>query len=208
MLEELRLYFQESPDRLLGFGVLAFFCLLLVLVPLTRSVRANFGQWLLQTSFVQRIGQWFMRNPEPIALGIGVLCLLGTIALLVDPVRLLMHGTSADGVVTTVVKSRYEDTDHKTRIRSTATIRFSAGERIMEIQYSTIREPGTWCIGGCYEKGDRLKVLYLAEDPAGAKVRSFPGLFSGPLMAGITGGLAFLFWWVMRSKRTASSPGT
>jgi hypothetical protein len=78
MLEELRFYFQVSPDRAL-------------------------------------------------ALGVAILCLLGTIALMANPARLLMEGKSADGVVASVVESSYSDTDGKARIRSTATIRFEAG---------------------------------------------------------------------------------
>jgi hypothetical protein len=206
MFEEIRLYLQESPDRLLPLGVVGVLCLLLILVPLTRAARRKMAQRVLEMPLLQRIGQWFVRNPEPIALGIGVLCMAGAVALMANPYRLLMHGKDADGVVTTVVESTFEDTDHKTRIRSTATIRFEADGRVMAIQRSSTRDLGSTCVAGCYSKGEKLKILYLAEDPQGAKVHSFVGLFSGPLTAGFVGALAFVFWWVIRANRTASKP--
>jgi len=204
MLEEIGLWLQESPDAWLPLGIVGILCLLVAIVPLVRPLRRRIGQWFHEIPLIKRIGQWFQENPQTIPLGIGVLCLLGAVALLANPVRLLMHGKNADGVVTAVVESTSRDETGKTTIRSTATIRFKAGDRNMEIQRSTSRESGSTCIAGCYSKGERLKMLYLADDPEIAEVKSFVGLFGGPLVLGLIGAMAIFFWRLWRSERSAS----
>lgn len=214
MLEEIRFYLEQTPDKALPLAVLAVACVLLLVVVLRRGKRSAW--WnddrppfaaFFEIPLVRRASGWIREKPDWAAFGVGIACLLATAALLVQPVRLLMRGAGADGIVTSVVETTYDDADHKTRISSTATIRFRAGDRDMTIQRSTSREFGSTCIAGCFHKGERLKILYLAEDPNVAEVRSFPGLFGAPFVPGVVAALAFLFAWLLRSQRAGRAAG-
>lgn len=156
----------------------------------------------------KRLGLWFQKNPEMIPLGIGVVCLLVAVALLVNPVRLVMHGKSADGVVADVTKRTVRDEKGKESVESTATIRFKAGERNMAIQrsWSEDRDGISFCFAGCYSKGEKLKMRYLVDDPDIARVGSFWGLFGGPLTFGLVGTMGIFAWWLWRSERLTGEP--
>lgn len=156
---------------------------------------------------LKRIGLWFQKNPETIPLGAGVLCLLVAVVLLVNPVRLVMRGKSADGVVTDVVKHTVRDAKGNESVRSTATIHFKAGDRNMAIQRSWSQDSGgiSFCFAGCYSKGERLKMLYLVDDPEIAEIGSFWGLFGISLILGLIGAMGIFAWRLMRSELSASA---
>jgi hypothetical protein len=153
---------------------------------------------------LQRIGQWFQKNPETIPLGIGVLCLLLAAALLVNPIRLIMYGISSDAVVTDVVERTVLDSQNKVRVESTATIRFRAGDRYGMIQHSWSQDRDgmfsfSICVSGCYAKGDQLKVRYLEDDLEIAAIDSFLGLFGASIILGVVGAMGIFLWRIWRS---------
>ena len=156
---------------------------------------------------IKRIGLWFQKNPETIPLGIGVLCLLAAVALLVNPARLVMQGKSAEGVVIDVVNRPVRDSQGKDHVQYTATIRYRAGDRNMTIQRSWQQDTYSYffCISGCYSKGEELKMRYLADDPEIVAVDSFLGLFGGSLTLGLIGAMALFFWRLWRSERSQNS---
>lgn len=161
---------------------------------------------------LKQIGLWFRKNPETIPLGIGVLSLLAAVALLVNPVRLVMHGKSAEGVVTDVVvrevhRANEKNLKDREQLESTATIRYSVGDRSMAIQHSWSlpRHGSSSCFAGCYSKGERLKVRYSVDDPGIARIESFGGLFGGPLALGLVGAMGIFFWRLWKSERSASA---
>jgi hypothetical protein len=209
MLEELLFQVRETPGLLTGLGVLGVVCLLWVGVVLTRGVRWHLPEWIFEILLIRQAGRWLRANPDTFALGICVLCLLGTVALLADPVRLLAQGKRADGIVAAVVESAYRDREtREDHIRSTATIRFEADGKIIEFERATSRRFGSTCIAGCYARGERMTVLYLAHDPSGARIGSFLGLFGTALFPGIAGIIALMFWWLLRAERAAGKSRT
>jgi len=211
MFEELRFYLQETPDMALVLALLGIMVLLALAISLTRSVRRRVALKIAETPLGKRVGGWYRENPEKIARGVAVLCFLGVAVLLVNPLRLLVYGVSGEGIVTSVVESNYTDSDGKQRERSTATIRFEAGGVVLELRDSRSREiGGGFCVAGCerHYKGDRVKVLYFAADPHGARIDSFIGLFGPALVAAIPGFMALIFWRILKPDRVArQTPG-
>lgn len=199
MLEELSLYWQQSPITLIAIGI----C---VLYGAALAVNAVLRAWLgrepgIELPFLGRIRLWAGNHLHQFALAFGVLSLAAMVAFASKPVRLLSEGTSAEAVVISLVESRLRDTPHEAeRIRSTATIRFQAGDRAVEIERSTSRKPGAFCFAGCFRKGERLMVRYFADDPRVAEVDSFLGLFGGALAAALVAAFAFLIWWVAKPR--------
>lgn len=210
MLEEILFYLRENPEVATALGIVGALCLAALLAVLSSALRWRFAEGvsgrLAELSLVKRAGQWVGSNSHWIALGVGVLCLLAAVALTVKPVRLMIEGTRAGGIVSAVIEKEYQEPDGKTRIESTATIRFMAGDRDIEIRRTTSRERGSWCIAGCYSKGGKLTILYFADNPKGAEVETFFGLFTGTLVAGGIAGIAFLFAWVSRPRRIEGVP--
>jgi Protein of unknown function (DUF3592) len=157
---------------------------------------------------IERIRLWIQQNPIMILRGIGVLCLLLAVALMVNPVRLVTRGQSAEGVVSDVVKRRVHNADNKDKDEYTATIRFKAGDRNMAFQRSWSQDPysSSFCFTGCFSKGEKLKVRYLVDNPEFARVDSFGGLFGASLIFGLVGAVfVFLGWF---AKPAAEAPGS
>lgn len=154
---------------------------------------------------LEKIGLWFQKNPETILLGLGVLFLLVAAAMLVNPVRLVMHGKVADAVVTDVVERIVRDQQGNNRSEFTATIHFRAGEQNIGIQHSQSRGGRSFCFSGCYSKGERLKVRYHVDDPEIARVASFWGLFGLPFLFGLFGAMGIFFWKLWRGESFANA---
>ena len=206
MLEEISFYWQQSPITLIAVGICGLFGAALAV---NAALRALLGREPgIELSFFRRIRLWAGSNLHQFALALGVLSLAAMLALTAKPVRLLNEGTSAEAVVMSLVESRQRNSAREEeRIRSTATIRFQAGDRAVEIKRSTSRKPGDSCITGCFRKGERLMVLYFADDPQAAEVHSLLGLFGGALAAAFVAALAFVFWWVAKPRASAPAEG-
>jgi hypothetical protein len=154
---------------------------------------------------IERMRMWIRNNPSMLLRGIGILCLLVAAALLVNPVRLITRGKSAEGIVSDVVKHRELGTDSKTVDRYTATIRFKAGDRNMSFQRSWEQDPysSSTCLTGCFSKGEKLQVRYLVDDPEVARVDSFLGLFGVSLIFGFVGAAFGFLGWFGKSAEEA-----
>jgi hypothetical protein len=106
-----------------------------------------------------------------------------------------------------VVERAVRDDKGKERVESTATIRFKAGDRNITIQrsWSRDRDGTSFCLSGCYSKGETLKMRYLVDDPEIARVRSFWGLFGAPITSGLIGAMGIFMWRLWRSELSAST---
>jgi len=140
------------------------------------------------------LDQWFGRNIGRIWLAVTIALPFGFVASLATPAHLVLKGTSADGVVTNVV-----DGDEG----STATIQFQAGTRAVTIERSVRHSSrgdsfSSRCIG-CYDKGERVRVLYLPDDPQNARVAKFMDLWAWPT-AFLVLGIMFFVAWRLRTR--------
>jgi len=206
MLEEISSYWQHSPGTLIAVGLCGLYGAVLAV---NAVMRASLGREpRIEVPFFGRIRRWAGSNIHQLALALSALALAAMLALAAKPVRLLYEGTSAEAVVTSLVETRLRVSAHEEeRIRSTATIRFQAGDRTVEIERSTSRKPGETCLAGCFRKGERLTVLYFADDPQAAEVHSPLGLFGSALGAALVAALGFVFWWVAKPETSVPAEG-
>ena len=202
MVEEISYYWHHSPSTLVVVGICGLYGALLAVNAAMRALRGR--EPGIELPFLARIRLWAGNNIHRIALALSVLSLVAMLAFAAKPIRLLHEGTSAEAVVISLVELRQRDSAHEEeRIRSTATIRFQAGDRSVEIERSTRRKLGESCFAGCFRKGERLTILYFADDPQAAEVHSLLGLFGSVLAAALVAALAFVFWWVAKPKASA-----
>lgn len=119
-----------------------------------------------------------------VAAGIGVY-------LAVDSFRLVRDGVSTDAQVTNVTSTEGRDKDGNRVTNFTAHIQYQAGGRSHVLERGWSESPNSRCFAGCYRKGEKLKVIYLAEEPSVAKIHSIVDLYLTPALPLVIG-LAFV----------------
>jgi len=145
--------------------------------------------------------RWLGRNIARIWLAVTIALPFAFVASLVTPIQLVLKGTSADGVVTDVDEGEEG---------STATIQLQAGTRIVTIERRLGHSSSgdifsSRCIG-CYDKGERVRLLYLPDDPRDARVAKFMDLWAWPTALLILAIMFFVAWRLRAAAGRAGKP--
>jgi len=138
---------------------------------------------------------------------LGIFLLLGAVAfgigvfLAIDSFSLVLKGVSTPAQVTNVTSTEGRDSDGNRVTNFRARIQYQAGGRVHALERNWSESPNSRCFAGCYSAGERLKVIYLAEDPSVAKVHSIVDLYLTPGLP-LSVGLLFMIFAVamLRNK--------
>ena len=118
---------------------------------------------------------------------IGVGCLGAGIWLAQDAIDLYRHGISTEAKVMRVTQKPTRDSKGRDETSYTAFVQYQVGN----VPHTLIRRwsvpAGGRCGSPCYDEGQPLKVIYMPDDPAQAKVHSLAELFFAPALFCVVG---------------------
>jgi hypothetical protein len=136
---------------------------------------------------------WIFLAVGTVAMGFGAW-------LSVDSVRLVRDGVSVTAQVMKVTMSEGRDKDGNRELRYTAQIQYKVGATPMILERNWTQSPNSRCFAGCYDQGEMLKIRYLPEDPATARVDSIGDLYLRPGIPLLVG-LVFVAFALLMLRR-------
>ena len=136
---------------------------------------------------------WIFLAVGTVAMGFGAW-------LSVDSVRLVRDGVSVTAQVMKVTMSEGRDKDGNRELRYTAQIQYKVGATPMILERNWSQSPNSRCFAGCYDQGEMLKIRYLPEDPATARVDSIGDLYLRPGIPFLVG-LVFVAFALLMLRR-------